>query len=227
MGRTGDALCRLGLDLCRIRVMVETVPPLLGAGLRFLTAGAVLVAALLALGGRTRLRANRREALAAAAVGTLILCGGIGLLTLAEQEVPSGLAALIIASVPWVVVLRLFAKQRVTCATLAGGLVRRLLEAVDLDVAALERVVLRARGVGRGDDLVRVGARRLASGLATVAQADAEVHGADAVDPTRSVDVRALPAGLRPADDGHDLDRVEGDRRERRVILVGELPPRD
>jgi drug/metabolite transporter (DMT)-like permease len=110
-----------GSTYVAIRVMVETVPPLLGAGLRFLTAGAILVTALLALGGRARLRANRREALAAALVGALILCGGIGLLTLAEREVPSGLAALIIASVPlWVVVLRRLAKQRVSRATLAG-----------------------------------------------------------------------------------------------------------
>ena len=91
-----------------IRVMVETVPPLLGAGMRFLAAGTILLAALLAHGGTERLRVNSREALAAAAIGTLILVGGIGLLTLAERKVPSGLAALIFASVPlWVVLLRL------------------------------------------------------------------------------------------------------------------------
>jgi drug/metabolite transporter (DMT)-like permease len=113
-----------GSTYVAIRVMVETVPPLLGAGLRFLTAGGILVTTLLALGGRTRLAANRREALGAAVVGTLILCGGIGLLTLAEQRVPSGLAALIIASVPlWVVVLRLVANPRVPHATLAGVMV--------------------------------------------------------------------------------------------------------
>jgi drug/metabolite transporter (DMT)-like permease len=110
-----------GSTYLAIRVMVETVPPLLGAGVRFLTAAAVLLAALVALGGRTRLHMTGREALAAAAVGTLILVGGIGLLTVAEQEVPSGLAALIIASIPlWVVLLRLLAKERVPRPTLAG-----------------------------------------------------------------------------------------------------------
>jgi drug/metabolite transporter (DMT)-like permease len=104
-----------------IRVMVETVPPLLGAGVRFLTAATVLLAAVVTLGGRKRLRVNGREVLAAAAVGTLILAGGIGLLTVAEQEVPSGVAALIIASVPlWVVLLRLLAHERVPRTMLAG-----------------------------------------------------------------------------------------------------------
>jgi drug/metabolite transporter (DMT)-like permease len=53
--------------------MVETVPPLLGAGVRFLTAGAILLTAVLLLGRRKRLRVTPREALAAAAVGILIL----------------------------------------------------------------------------------------------------------------------------------------------------------
>ena len=110
-----------GSTYLAIRVMVETVPPLLGAGVRFLTAAALLVAALVALGGRKRLHVDGREALAAAAAGTLILGGGIGLVTVAEQEVPSGLAALIIASVPlWVVLLRLLANERIPRATLAG-----------------------------------------------------------------------------------------------------------
>jgi drug/metabolite transporter (DMT)-like permease len=113
-----------GSTYLAIRVMVETVPPLLGAGVRFLAAGVLLCAALLALGGRRRLRVKIREGVAAATVGTLILVGGIGLLTLAEQRVPSGLAALIIASVPlWVVLLRLFARQRVPRTTLAGVIV--------------------------------------------------------------------------------------------------------
>jgi drug/metabolite transporter (DMT)-like permease len=93
-----------------IRVMVETVPPLLGTAVRFLVAGAVLAALLAALG---RLRATRREVAGAAAVGTVIL-GDIGVLAVAEQEVPAGLAALIIASVPlWIVLLQLAAHRRV------------------------------------------------------------------------------------------------------------------
>jgi drug/metabolite transporter (DMT)-like permease len=104
-----------------IRVMVETVPPLLGTAVRFLIAGAVLGIVLGALG---RLRAGRRELAGAAAVGTVIL-GDIGVLAVAEQEVPAGLAALIIASVPlWIVVLQLVAHEavprRTVVAVLAG-----------------------------------------------------------------------------------------------------------
>jgi drug/metabolite transporter (DMT)-like permease len=104
-----------------IRVMVETVPPLLGTGVRFLVAGAVLAAVLGALG---RLRAGRRELVGAAVVGTVIL-GDIGVLAVAEQEVPAGLAALIIASVPlWIVLLQLVARdpvpRRTVVAVLAG-----------------------------------------------------------------------------------------------------------
>jgi drug/metabolite transporter (DMT)-like permease len=110
-----------GSTYLAIRVLVETVPPLLGAGVRFVAAAAILALGLVVLGGRHRLRVAGSEALAAGAVGTLILVGGIGLLTLAERHVPSGLAALLIASVPlWVVVLRLVVGERVTPPTLVG-----------------------------------------------------------------------------------------------------------
>jgi drug/metabolite transporter (DMT)-like permease len=62
---------------------------------------------LLVLGGSAWLQTGLRETQFAAVVGMLILVGGIGLLTVAERDAPSGLAALVIASVPlWVLVLR-------------------------------------------------------------------------------------------------------------------------
>jgi drug/metabolite transporter (DMT)-like permease len=71
-------------------------------------------------GGLGRLRCTRRELAGAGLIGTIIL-GDIGLLALAEQEVPAGLAALIIASVPlWIVVLRLFHGEYVPRGTLAA-----------------------------------------------------------------------------------------------------------
>ena len=107
-----------------IRVMVETVPPLIGTGTRFVAAGAVMAAVLAALG---RLRTTRAELTGAALVGTVIL-GDIGVLAVAEREVPAGLAALIIASVPlWVVVLQVAHREPVArrtalavCIGLAG-----------------------------------------------------------------------------------------------------------
>ena len=103
-----------------IRVMVETVPPLLGTGARFLLAGLVLYAFLAVRRGSWTIQSSRRELAGAALIGTIIL-GDIGLLALAEQEVPAGLAALIIASVPlWVVLLRLIHRERVAPGTLGA-----------------------------------------------------------------------------------------------------------
>jgi drug/metabolite transporter (DMT)-like permease len=110
-----------GSTYLAIRVMVETIPPVIGAGVRFLVAGAVLSGWLLFRGGRARLRVSRRELLVALAIGILLLFGGNGLVTVAEQAAPSGLAALIIAAVPlWVVLLRLVTSDRVSWVTLAG-----------------------------------------------------------------------------------------------------------
>ena len=96
-----------GSTYLAIRVMVEDIPPLLGAGARFVIAGALMYAWLAwKRPGRARAM-TRREFVGAAVVGVLLMFGGNGLVTVAEQEVPSGLAALLIASVPlWVIVLR-------------------------------------------------------------------------------------------------------------------------
>lgn len=96
-----------------IAVVVQTMPPLLAAGVRFLIAG-VLLAAWVAVRDREALRLTRRQARGAAIVGVLLLAGGNGLVSLGEQTVPSGLAALIVASVPlWIVLLRAAAHDRI------------------------------------------------------------------------------------------------------------------
>ena len=92
-----------GSTYLAIRVMVETVPPLLGAGVRFAVAGAVMLAVL---SFRRRVRPTRAQLLSALLVG-LLLPGANAVVTVAEQEVPSNLAALLIASVPlWVLLMR-------------------------------------------------------------------------------------------------------------------------
>jgi drug/metabolite transporter (DMT)-like permease len=113
-----------GSTYLAIRVMVETMPPLLAAGARFTLAGGIFWLVLrLSRGGRERVRATGREITGAAVVGTLLCFGGNGLVTVAEQHVPSGLAALILGSIPlWVVVLRVVYRERVPTATLAGVL---------------------------------------------------------------------------------------------------------
>ena len=101
--------------------MVETMPPLLSAGLRFLLAGRALYGWIWFRGGRPRLRMGRRELLAAFVLGVLFFPGGNGLVTLAEKEAPSGLSALIVAAIPlWVIVFRLVARERVPRVTLVG-----------------------------------------------------------------------------------------------------------
>jgi len=110
-----------GSTYLAIRVMVETIPPLLGAGFRFVFAGAALYLWLYARGGPSRVRLSGRELLAALVIGALLMLGGNGLVTVAEQEAPSGLAALIVAAIPlWVVVLRFLWRERVPRLTLLG-----------------------------------------------------------------------------------------------------------
>jgi drug/metabolite transporter (DMT)-like permease len=116
----GTVYLAWGATYPAIRVMVETVPPLVGTAARFLVAGAVLYGYLMLRGGRRRVAVERRELAGAALIGTIIL-GDIGLLALAEQEVPAGLAALLIASVPlWVVLLRLLHGEAVPAGVLAA-----------------------------------------------------------------------------------------------------------
>jgi drug/metabolite transporter (DMT)-like permease len=88
-----------------IKVLGETVPPLVGMGARFLLAGLLLMAV------RPRPGTWRQRA-AAAGVGVWIL-GDIGLIAWAEQHVDAGLASLLIASVPlWVIGVRAVLRQR-------------------------------------------------------------------------------------------------------------------
>jgi drug/metabolite transporter (DMT)-like permease len=110
-----------GSTYLAIRVMVETVPALLGAGVRFVVAGLVLLGVIALRGGLRRVRLERSMLLRLALIGTLLAAGGNGLVTIAEKDVPSALAALIVASTPlWIVVFRSAFSDRPPLATLAG-----------------------------------------------------------------------------------------------------------
>ena len=109
-----------GSTFFAIALVVHSMPPLLAAGARFVLAGLIL-GGIIALRDRRALRVSRRQLASAATVGTLLLAGGNGLVTLGERTVPSGLAALIIASIPlWVVILRLAFGERIGKDILAG-----------------------------------------------------------------------------------------------------------
>ncbi len=106
-----------------IRVMVETVPPLLGAGLRFLIAGLLMLGFLIVRKGWEAVKPSRRGLLATLLVG-ILLPGANAVVTVAEVDVPSALAALLIASLPLIViVLRRLAGEDVTGISLAGVVV--------------------------------------------------------------------------------------------------------
>lgn len=99
-----------------IKVVVETLPPLLSAGTRFLTAGALL-ATILAVRG-TSLRVTRRELGASAFAGLLLLTLGVGVVHVAETRIDSSVAAMIAGTVPLqVILMRLAAGESVALAT--------------------------------------------------------------------------------------------------------------
>ena len=88
-----------------MRVVVAEMPPLVAAGARFAAAGLVmaLVAGVI---DRGHGRPGRRQLLDYALVGILLLSVGNGLVMWAERTVPSGIAALIVATVSvWFVLL--------------------------------------------------------------------------------------------------------------------------
>lgn len=113
-----------GSTYLAIRLVVETMPPLLTASGRFVIAGLIIYGVLLARRGPGALRPSRAELRGSAFVGVALLLGGNGLVMLGERDVPSGLAALIIAVVPlWVVLLRVLFGERIRVGTLIGVLV--------------------------------------------------------------------------------------------------------
>ena len=86
-----------GSTFLAIRVGVEEVPPFLLAGMRFGIAGLALYAWARASGTPAP---SRREWLGVSALGALIFVFDYGSLFWAEQRVPSGIAAVVLATVP-------------------------------------------------------------------------------------------------------------------------------
>jgi drug/metabolite transporter (DMT)-like permease len=107
VGRKGLALGAIyliwGSTYLAIRFAIDTLPPFVMAGTRFLIAGVLLY---VFARGRGAARPTRAQWRAAAIVGTLLLMGGNGAVTWAEQNVASGATALLVAMVPfWMVLL--------------------------------------------------------------------------------------------------------------------------
>jgi drug/metabolite transporter (DMT)-like permease len=94
-----------GSTYLTIRISIETIPPFLMAGIRFILAGAILFL-LVYRPGAPRERITWRQWRTAMIIGALLLLGGNGLVTWGEQYVATGMVALIVATVPlWMAVL--------------------------------------------------------------------------------------------------------------------------
>lgn len=110
-----------GSTYLAIRYSVETIPPLVVAGVRHCTAGLVLFAWAFSRGYRPTMREWR----ASLVLGTLYFTIGHGTLHWAETFVPSGMAALLIATEPiWIALMATLTAngERLTAKTV-GGLV--------------------------------------------------------------------------------------------------------
>ena len=85
-----------------IKVSIETIPPFFHAAVRFLISGMILVVWQRSAGHQMP---TRKQWVSAGIIGTFLLLGGNGLVAWAEQFIPSGIAALIIGSMPMFLVI--------------------------------------------------------------------------------------------------------------------------
>ena len=91
-----------GSTYLAIRLGVETIPPFLMAGVRFIVGGSLFYGYSVY---KKAVKPTRKQWLSTAIVGTFLLVGGNGLVSWAEEVVPSGITALLIATVPiWIVI---------------------------------------------------------------------------------------------------------------------------
>jgi drug/metabolite transporter (DMT)-like permease len=112
-----------GSTYLAIRYMVQTLPPLFGAGVRFVLVGAILLPILAVRRGPGVLRPTRAQLLACGFVG-LMLPGANAVISVAEQKVPSGVAALLVASIPlWIILLRRVSGEHVSGRSIGAVLV--------------------------------------------------------------------------------------------------------
>jgi drug/metabolite transporter (DMT)-like permease len=89
-----------------IAIAVDTIPPFIMASVRFLAAGLVLATWSIVREGRSFAMPSQREWRDSAIVGALLIAGGMGMVAFAEQTIPSGITALVVATMPlWVAIL--------------------------------------------------------------------------------------------------------------------------
>lgn len=104
-----------------IAYVIETMPPLLSMGIRFLTAGVLLTLFIMATKGFKEIAVPREEIRSSVIFGFVLLGFGLGNVAIAEQHVPSGIVALIIAALPmWIAIFRFVTGERPSRRTWLG-----------------------------------------------------------------------------------------------------------
>lgn len=104
-----------------IAYVIETMPPLLGMGIRFFIAGVLLSLLIMINSGWKEFRIPAVEIRTSAVMGFVLLGFGLGNVALAEEHVPSGIVALIIAALPlWIAIFRTIDGQRPTALSWIG-----------------------------------------------------------------------------------------------------------
>jgi drug/metabolite transporter (DMT)-like permease len=123
-----------------IRLAVQTIPPFLMGGIRFLVAGGAVYLYARATGAARPRREHWRDA---GITSGLLLLGGNGMVCWAEQLVPSGIAALMAGTVPlWMLVLGFLGRARARPSVLTLG-------AILLGFAGIALLALPGGGSGR------------------------------------------------------------------------------
>jgi len=110
-----------GSTYLAVAFVVDTMPPLIASGLRFVLAGLLIGGLVWGFRGRRALFPRGRAILTAGGIGIIMIGIGNAALALAVRYVDSGLAALIIAITPvWIALLRLTVGQRPAVMTWLG-----------------------------------------------------------------------------------------------------------
>ena len=143
-----------GSTYLAMRFMVETIPPLLSVGIRFTVAGFILSAWFYL---RTNKKPGREDLKGAVILGVLMIFIGYSTLAWAQQFIPSGLAASIVASISiWMVVLdwKMFGNKKPDKITIIG-LTMGIIGVASLTI--LKDNVLINKNISGGSVLVGVG----------------------------------------------------------------------
>ena len=110
-----------GSTFLGIRVAVQSMPPLLMTGSRYVIAGALLCAIVWLAQGRRPVRITWPELRTVLITAVLLLVIGNGLLSISEVRLQSGTAALLVATVPlWMIVLNAILSRSIGAFSIAG-----------------------------------------------------------------------------------------------------------